>query len=98
MSEVGLKDLLQAGVHFGHQTHRWNPKMRPYIYARRNLIHIIDVRETIRHWSEGKVFVRELGRAPGDVASVVVIFDEEEDAYPYCQTWLGGKSLSISIG
>jgi hypothetical protein len=49
----------------------------------------IDVRETIRHWSEGKVFVRELGRAPGDVASVVVIFDEEEDAYPYCQTWLG---------
>lgn len=49
----------------------------------------IDVRETIRHWSEGKVFVRELGRAPGDVASVVVIFDEKEDPYPYCQTWLG---------
>jgi len=49
----------------------------------------IDVRETIRHWSEGKIFVRELGRFPGEVASVVVTFDDEEDRYPYCQTWLG---------
>ena len=49
----------------------------------------IDVRETIRHWTEGKIFVRELGRAPGDVGSVVVVFDDEEEAYPYCQTWLG---------
>jgi len=43
-----VKDLIEAGVHFGHRASRWNPKMRPYIYARRNLIHIIDVRETIR--------------------------------------------------
>ena len=49
----------------------------------------IDVRETIRHWSEGKVFVRELGRVPGDVASVVVIFDDDDDRYSHCQTWLG---------
>ena len=45
---VLVKDLIEAGVHFGHRASRWNPKMRPYIYARRNLIHIIDVRETIR--------------------------------------------------
>lgn len=43
-----VKQLIEAGVHFGHRASRWNPKMRPYIYARRNLIHIIDVRETIR--------------------------------------------------
>ena len=48
MATVLVKQLIEAGVHFGHRASRWNPKMRPYIYARRNLIHIIDVRETIR--------------------------------------------------
>jgi small subunit ribosomal protein S2 len=48
LSTVLVKELIEAGVHFGHRASRWNPKMRPYIYARRNLIHIIDVRETIR--------------------------------------------------
>jgi hypothetical protein len=49
----------------------------------------IDVRETIRHWSEKQIFVRELGREPGGVGSVVVIFDEQEERYEHCQTWLG---------
>lgn len=48
MSQELVKQLIEAGVHFGHRASRWNPKMRPYIYGRRNLIHIIDVRETIR--------------------------------------------------
>ena len=48
MAIVNVNDLIEAGVHFGHRASRWNPKMRPYIYARRNLIHIIDVRETVR--------------------------------------------------
>ncbi len=48
MATVLVKELIEAGVHFGHRASRWNPKMRPYIYARRNLIHIIDVRETVR--------------------------------------------------
>ena len=48
MATVLVKELIEAGVHFGHRASRWNPKMRPYIYGRRNLIHIIDVRETIR--------------------------------------------------
>lgn len=48
MATVLVKQLIEAGVHFGHRASRWNPKMRPYIYGRRNLIHIIDVKETIR--------------------------------------------------
>ena len=48
MSIVQVKDLIDAGVHFGHRASRWNPKMRPYIYGKRNLIHIIDLRETVR--------------------------------------------------
>src|SRR5882724_3423727 len=45
---VQVQDLIEAGVHFGHRASRWNPKMRPYIYGKRNLIHIIDLRETVR--------------------------------------------------
>ena len=48
MATALVKQLIEAGVHFGHRASRWNPKMRPYIYGRRNLIHIIDVRETVR--------------------------------------------------
>ncbi len=48
MSEINVKDMLEAGVHFGHNCARWNPKMRPYIYGRRNRIHIIDIKETVR--------------------------------------------------
>jgi small subunit ribosomal protein S2 len=48
MASISVKDMLDAGVHFGHRTSRWNPKMRPYIYGRRNLIHIIDIKETVR--------------------------------------------------
>ena len=48
MAEIVVKDILDAGVHYGHRSSRWNPKMRPYIYGRRNQIHIIDIKETIR--------------------------------------------------
>ena len=48
MALVDVKALLEAGVHYGHRASRWNPKMRPYIYGKRNLIHIIDLRETVR--------------------------------------------------
>ena len=48
MPDLVVKDILDAGVHFGHKTARWNPKMRPYIYGRRNQIHIIDIKETVR--------------------------------------------------
>ena len=48
MAQVLVKAMIEAGVHFGHRSSRWNPKMRPYIYAKKNLIHIIDIRETLR--------------------------------------------------
>ena len=45
---IAVKDLIEAGVHYGHRASRWNPKMKPYIYGKRNLIHIIDLKETVR--------------------------------------------------
>ncbi|MFO0789133.1 MAG: 30S ribosomal protein S2 [Pirellulales bacterium] len=55
-----VKDLIEAGVHYGHRASRWNPKMRPYIYARKNLIHIIDVRETVRGLLRAKKYLTQL--------------------------------------
>src|SRR5271169_5135727 len=57
---VLVKQLIEAGVHFGHRASRWNPKMRPYIYARQNLIHIIDVRETIRGLLRAKKYLKQV--------------------------------------
>ncbi len=59
MSQL-VKDLIEAGVHYGHRASRWNPKMRPYIYARKNLIHIIDVRETVRGLLRAKKYLTQL--------------------------------------
>ncbi len=60
MQEVGLNELLEAGVHFGHQTRRWNPKMRPYIFTERNGIHIIDLRKTLDRLQAAQQAVREV--------------------------------------
>ena len=57
---VSMKALLEAGVHFGHQTRRWNPKMAPYIYTERNGIYIIDLQKTVKKLEEAYNFVREL--------------------------------------
>src|SRR5256714_12806684 len=59
MAQVTLKQLLEAGVHFGHQTSRWNPKMRPYIFTARNGIHIIDLQKTVRLMDDAWGFVRD---------------------------------------
>jgi small subunit ribosomal protein S2 len=63
VSNVLVKELIEAGVHFGHRASRWNPKMRPYIYARQNLIHIVDVRETIRGLLRAKKYLKQLSSA-----------------------------------
>ena len=60
MAVVSMKQLLEAGVHFGHQTRRWNPKMAEYIYMERNGIYIIDLQKTVRKLEEAYNFVREL--------------------------------------
>lgn len=65
MSNTLVTELVEAGVHFGHRASRWNPKMAAYIYARKNLIHIIDIRETVRGLLRAKKYL-------GDVAQVAV--------------------------
>ena len=60
MAVVSMKQLLEAGVHFGHQTRRWNPKMAPYIYTERNGIYIIDLQKTVKKLEEAYAFVRQL--------------------------------------
>ncbi len=60
---VSMKQLLEAGVHFGHQTRRWNPKMAPYIYTERNGIYIIDLQKTVKKLEEAYNFVRELAES-----------------------------------
>jgi small subunit ribosomal protein S2 len=55
-----MKELLEAGVHFGHQTRRWNPKMKPFIFGKRNGIHIVDLQKTLQHFEEAAEFVRDL--------------------------------------
>jgi small subunit ribosomal protein S2 len=68
--EVTIKQLLEAGVHFGHQTSRWNPKMRPYIFGARNGIHIVDLQQTVGLLKETCAFVRGLAAQGGQVLFV----------------------------
>ena len=70
LATVLVKDLIEAGVHFGHRASRWNPKMRPYIYGRRNLIHIIDVRETIRGLLRVRKYLQQVAASGGLVLFV----------------------------
>jgi small subunit ribosomal protein S2 len=60
VSEIVVKDFLEAGIHYGHRTSRWNPKMRPYIYGRRNQIHIIDVKESVRGLLRAKRYLQKV--------------------------------------
>ncbi|HHT84528.1 MAG: 30S ribosomal protein S2 [Bacillota bacterium] len=70
MSVVTMKQLLEAGVHFGHQTRRWNPKMKPYIFIERNGIYIIDLQKTVRMIEEAYDFLRNTAMAGGRVLFV----------------------------
>jgi small subunit ribosomal protein S2 len=65
-----MKQLLEAGVHFGHQTRRWDPKMRPYIYGERNGIHIIDLRQTVTQVADAIEFVKQIAINGGSVLFV----------------------------
>lgn len=99
MSTVLVKELIEAGVHFGHRASRWNPKMRPYIYGRRNLIHIIDVRETIRGLIRAKKYVSQVAAGGSLVvfvgtkrqASETIEREAQRCGMPYVSDrWLGG--------
>jgi small subunit ribosomal protein S2 len=60
MSNITMKEMLEAGVHFGHETKRWDPKMKSYIYAARNGIYIIDLQKTVQLFREASNFIRDL--------------------------------------
>ena len=70
MSVVSMKQLLEAGVHFGHQTRRWNPKMAEYIFTERNGIYIIDLQKTVKKLEEAYLFVRDIAAEGGEILFV----------------------------
>jgi len=94
-----MKQLLEAGVHFGHQTRRWNPKMKKYIFVERNGIYIIDLQKTVKKLEEAYAFMRQVGADGGKVLFVGTkkqaqdaIKEEAERSGMYYinQRWLGG--------
>jgi len=99
VSTTLVKELVESGVHFGHRSSRWNPKMRPYIYARRNLIHIIDVRETIRGLLRAKKYLSDVASHGSLILFVgtkrqareTIQREAERCGMPYvADRWLGG--------
>lgn len=95
----GIQDLLNVGIHYGHRTSQWNPKMRPYIYGRRNLIHIIDVKETVRGLLRAKRYLQKVASQGGLVlfcgtkkqAANCIRESGIEAGMPYADhRWLGG--------
>ena len=99
MIPLALKDLLEAGVHFGHQTKRWNPKMKPYIFGERSGIYIIDLGKTVKLFKEAEDFVRQLA-AEGKTVLFVGTKRQAQDViaeeatrcgmYYVNERWLGG--------
>ena len=99
MAQTLVDELIQAGVHFGHRASRWNPKMAPYIYARKNLIHIIDIRETIRGLLRAKRYLSQIAGSSGLVlfvgtkrqANETIGRESQRCKMPFVgDRWLGG--------
>ncbi len=105
MSVVSMKQLLEAGVHFGHQTRRWNPKMAPYIFTERNGIYIIDLQKTVKKLEEAYMVVRDVA-ANGDEILFVGTKKQAQDSVkeeaircgmPYVNArWLGGMLTNFN--
>lgn len=105
MSLITMKQLLEAGVHFGHQTRRWNPKMKPYIFGARNGIYIIDLQKTVRLFKRAYAFVQETCASGQSVLFVGTkkqaqdaIYEEASRAGQFFvnQRWLGGMLTNFS--
>ena len=105
MGEISMKQLLEAGVHFGHQTSRWNPKMKPYIFGARNGIHIIDLQQTVTMFKELEAVVRDLAASGGHILFVGTK-KQAQDAikeeavrcgmYHVHNRWLGGTLTNFT--
>ena len=105
MAVVSMKQLLEAGVHFGHQTRRWNPKMAPYIFTERNGIYIIDLQKTVRKLEEAYNFVKELAADGKNILFVGTKKQAQESvkeeavragAYYVNARWLGGMLTNFT--
>jgi small subunit ribosomal protein S2 len=105
MSVISMKQLLEAGVHFGHQTRRWNPKMAPYIFTERNGIYIIDLQKTVRKAEEAYNFVKQVSEEGKDILFVgtkkqaqEAIKDEaiRSNMHFVNNRWLGGMLTNFS--
>jgi small subunit ribosomal protein S2 len=105
MAALTMKELLEAGVHFGHQTKRWNPKMQKYIFGERNGIYIIDLQKTLKKFREAYAFVRDLAAGGGSVLFVgtkkqaqETVFEEASRCGMFYvnQRWLGGTLTNFS--
>jgi small subunit ribosomal protein S2 len=99
-----MREMLEAGVHFGHQTRFWNPKMAPYIYGHRNKIHIINLEKTQPLFEEAMKFVRQLAARRGTVLMIgtkrqareVIAMEAQRAGMPYVdQRWLGGMMTNF---
>ena len=99
MSVISMKQLLEAGVHFGHQTRRWNPKMKEYIFTERNGIYIIDLQKTVKKAEEAYNFIRSVAEAGESILFVGTKKQAQEsieqeakrcEMYFVNQRWLGG--------
>ncbi len=105
MSVISMKQLLEAGVHFGHQTRRWNPKMAKYIFTERNGIYIIDLQKTVKKIEEAYQFVRDLAAEGGTLLFVGTKKQAQESVkeeaercgmYYVNQRWLGGTLTNFT--
>jgi small subunit ribosomal protein S2 len=105
MAVVTMKQLLEAGVHFGHQTRRWNPKMRRFIFGERNGIYIIDLNETLRRIESAYTFVRDLVAGGGSVLFVGTKKQTQDPVARYAtqvdmpyvnERWLGGMLTNFT--
>jgi len=105
MSHITMKELLEAGVHFGHQTKRWNPKMKPYIFAARKGIHIIDLQQTLYYFEKAYEFVEDQAAANKTILFVCTKKQGQDEireaaiacGMPYVtHKWLGGLLTNFS--
>lgn len=105
MSEITMNQLLEAGVHFGHQTTRWNPKMKKYIYGARNGIHIVNLQKTLTHFKEAEKFLKAQAQQGKKILFVAtkkqaqeLIAEQAERAGMYYinQRWLGGTLTNFA--
>ena len=104
MAVVSMKQLLEAGVHFGHQTRRWNPKMAPYIFTERNGIYIIDLQKTVKKLEEAYTYVRDIAAEGKDILFVGTKKQAQDSireeavncGMPYVNArWLGGMMTNF---